>query len=116
MTCFQVHSGHRHGEAQRNPQQVQGHAAGVRLPEQGAQGSGEETRAAQLHCAFILEGNKADLSDHFLFFCLLPADEDHGEGERHLQRGEADVGGRALAGLSAAGVLQPGVFPPLADQ
>ncbi|XP_035500797.1 high affinity cGMP-specific 3',5'-cyclic phosphodiesterase 9A-like isoform X2 [Scophthalmus maximus] len=35
------------------------------------------------------------------------ADEDHGEGERHLQRGEADGGGRAVAGLSAAGVLQP---------
>lgn len=39
---------------------------------------------------------------------LFPADEDHGEGERHLQRGEADGGGRAVAGLSAAGVLQPG--------
>ncbi|XP_047432210.1 high affinity cGMP-specific 3',5'-cyclic phosphodiesterase 9A-like isoform X3 [Mugil cephalus] len=35
------------------------------------------------------------------------ADEDHGEGERHLQRGQAHGGGRALAGLSAAGVLQP---------
>lgn len=39
---------------------------------------------------------------------MFPADEHHGEGERHLQRGEADGRGRALAGLSAAGVLQPG--------
>lgn len=43
---------------------------------------------------------------------LLPADEDHGEGERHLQRGQAHGRGRALAGLSAAGVLQPGLQNP----
>ncbi|XP_068506104.1 high affinity cGMP-specific 3',5'-cyclic phosphodiesterase 9A isoform X2 [Syngnathus scovelli] len=42
-------------------------------------------------------------------FCLpYVVNEDHGEGERHLQRGQADGGGRALAGLSAAGVFQPG--------
>lgn len=47
---------------------------------------------------------------------MFPADEDHGEGERHLQRGEADGRGRALAGLSAAGVLQPGLYSQFTDQ
>ena len=37
-----MYSGHRHGKAQRNPQQVQSHAAGVRLHQQGPQGSGIE--------------------------------------------------------------------------
>lgn len=53
-----------------------------------------------------------------LLFCtwiLFPADEDHGEGERHLQRGEADGCGWALAGLSAAGVLQPGFYSQFTD-
>lgn len=36
-------------------------------------------------------------------------DEDHGEGKRHLQRGQADGCGRTLARLSTAGVLQPGL-------
>lgn len=36
------------------------------------------------------------------------ADDDPDQSERHFQRGAADGGGRALAGLSAAGVLQPG--------
>lgn len=43
------------------------------------------------------------------FFVPRVADEDHGEGERHFQRGQANGGGRALAGLSTAGVLQPGL-------
>lgn len=51
-----------------------------------------------------------------LILRLFPADEDHGEGERHLQRGEADGRGRALAGLSAAGVLQPGFYSQFTDQ
>lgn len=53
--CFrlQVHSGHRHGETQRDPQQVQSHAAGVRLHQQGPQGSGEEE-----HAKYILHTKK----------------------------------------------------------
>ena len=37
-----MYSGHRHGETQRNSQQVQNNAAGVQLHEQGAQGSGKD--------------------------------------------------------------------------
>lgn len=37
-----MYSGHGHGETQRNSQQVQNHAAGVRLHQQGPQGSGKE--------------------------------------------------------------------------
>lgn len=41
--------------------------------------------------------------------CGFPsADEDHGEGQWHLQRGQAHRGGWAVAWLSAWGVLQPG--------
>lgn len=47
---------------------------------------------------------------YVLFDVVCAADDDSDQSERHLQRGPAHGGGRALAGLSSAGVLQPGTY------
>lgn len=47
---------------------------------------------------------------YVLFDVVCAADDDPDQSERHFQRGPAHGGGRALAGLSSAGVLQPGPY------
>lgn len=63
-----MHPGHRHGEAQRNSQQVQNVAAGLRLQQQGAQGGGKETTSRGTQ-SFLIEqrGHKGDLTWHSCF-------------------------------------------------
>lgn len=55
----------------------------------------------------VLKSSKLLLS--FCIVFLFAADDDSHQSERHIQWGAAYGGGRALVGLPAAGVLQPGV-------
>lgn len=84
LSFLQVHPGHRHGQTQRNPQQVQNDAAGVRLQQQGSQRSGEESYSELFRVIQKQRGGIIVIIRAINVGPVFAADEDHGEGERHL--------------------------------